>query len=112
MVARHEGELEKVKDSLERTYAIDVIAIAKDLSHREAPFEVYSEVQSKCINVDILINNAGQALFGKFIETEVERELDMVQLNIGAYVVLSKLFLRDMLIRKQWKNFKCSIDCR
>lgn len=49
------------------------------------------------------MNDAAQGLFGKFIETDLQRELDMLQLNIGAYIVLTKLYLREMITRRDGK---------
>jgi short-subunit dehydrogenase len=47
--------------------------------------------------VDVLVNDAGQGVYGEFVDTELDRELDIIQLNIGAVVVLTKLFLKDMV---------------
>ena len=48
-------------------------------------------------NIDILINNAGFGLFGLFTETDLARELEMIDLNIKAYHILTKLFLKDFV---------------
>jgi short-subunit dehydrogenase len=47
------------------------------------------------------VNDAGQGVYGKFAETDLDRELAIIQLNINALVVLTKLFLRDMLARNE-----------
>jgi len=49
--------------------------------------------------VDILINNAGFGLYGKFCVTELDRELEMIDVNVGAVHILTKLFLRDFSAR-------------
>jgi uncharacterized protein len=49
------------------------------------------------IEVEVLVNNAGQGEYGEFIETDINRELDIIQLNIGAYVILAKCFAKDMV---------------
>jgi hypothetical protein len=85
-----------------------VIPIAKDLFKRESPFEVYEEVQSKGIHIDVLVNNAGQGQYGEFIETDINRELDIIQLNISTYVILCKLFLKDMVSRGEGKILNVS----
>lgn len=74
-----------------------VIPIAKDLFTKEAAFELYEEVINKGLAVNVLVNDAGQGLYGKFIDTDILRELDIIQLNINIYVILTKLFLRDMV---------------
>jgi len=97
IVARPTAYLLEVAKELSDQYDVDVVPIAKDLFNKESPFEVYEEVQSKGLNVAVLVNNAGQGHYGRFIDTDIEKELDIIQLNIAAYIVLTKLFLRDMV---------------
>jgi len=103
IVARNQDELESTARELMDEYNIQVHTIAKDLIEKEAPFQVYEEVKAKGIQIDILVNNAGQGEYGEFIHTDIHRELDIVQLNIAAYVVLTKCFLKDMVARKEGK---------
>lgn len=99
VVARNSQELQDVSSQLAQQFSVEVVPIARDLFKREAPFEIYDEVHERGIFVDVLVNDAGQGQYGEFSETDIFRELDIIQLNIGAYVVLTKLFLRDMLER-------------
>jgi uncharacterized protein len=96
IVARDEAELTATQNQLQEK-GVDVITISKDLFEPSAPFEVYDEVKQKGIDIDILVNNAGQGVYGEFKDTDVARELDIVQLNISSVIVLTKLFLKDML---------------
>jgi uncharacterized protein len=96
--ARHEDQLSDAKKILE-VEGVEVITISKDLFHPEAPFELYEEIRNKGLKVDILVNNAGQGVYGLFEETDIRRELAIVQLNIASLTVLTKLFLQDMLDR-------------
>lgn len=98
IVARDETELRIIKAEFEQK-GVDVITMAKDLFNPEAPFELFEEIQSQNINVDILVNNAGQGEYGLFAETDIRRELAIVQLNIVSLVVLTKLFLQQMIER-------------
>ncbi len=61
--------------------------------------ELYNEVVNQGLQVDILVNNAGQGQYGLFEDTEIGRELAIIQLNVCSLVVLTKFFLRDMLQR-------------
>ncbi len=97
IVARTASKLHEIATDFSNIYGVDVIPIAKDLFEKEAPFELYEEVQAKGLQVDILVNDAGQGLYGKFVDTDIQRELDIIQLNVNTYVVLTKLFLRDMV---------------
>jgi short-subunit dehydrogenase len=99
IVSRSEVHLERVADEFTQEFGIDVITISKDLFDPENAFAVYDEVRSKSIEVDILINDAGQGQYGKFIDTDIRRELKIINLNISSLVVLTKLFLRDMVGR-------------
>jgi short-subunit dehydrogenase len=58
--------------------------------------------------VDLLVNDAGQGQYGEFVETDIYRELDIIQLNIGAYVVLTKCFLQEMVARGEGKILQVS----
>lgn len=107
LVARHESDLQNVKEELEGA-GIDVITIAKDLFIPESSFELYNEVKQKGLTVDILVNNAGQGQFGEFADTDINRELDIIQLNISSLVVLTKRFLQDMLSRRDGRILNVS----
>lgn len=103
LVARNIEKLNQLKTELEKQYKIEVYNIEKDLSVINSPLEVYEEVKSKNIQIDYLINNAGFGDIGKFSSTRWEKELRMINLNITALTQLTKLFLNDMLSRKQGK---------
>lgn len=96
IVARSESQLFATANMLKQ-YGNEVVTLSKDLFRREAPFELYQEIKDKGIFIDILVNNAGQGVYGEFITTDLERELDIIQLNINAVVVLTKLFLKEMV---------------
>lgn len=108
IVARNQEELERLAGELAGQYQIEVVPLAKDLFKRESPFEVYQEIKNKGIQIDVLVNDAGQGQYGEFVDTDINRELDIIQLNIGAYVILCKLFLQDMVIRDEGKILNVS----
>lgn len=68
-----------------------------DLSKEKNCYQLYQELKTE--NVDILINNAGFGDSGNFTETSLNKELDMINLNIKAYHILTKLFLKDFTKR-------------
>lgn len=103
LVSRSQDDLNRVATELQQQYGVTVTCLAKDLFRREAPFEVYEEVKAQGIQIDVLVNNAAQGQYGEFTETDIERELDMIQLNIGAYVVLTKKYLQEMVARNEGK---------
>ena len=67
--------------------------IPADLSKPEECYRLYCE--AKKYDIDILVNNAGFGLFGKFAETDLEREINMISVNVTAVHILQKLFLKD-----------------
>jgi len=103
IVARNTAELSSTATELQQQYGIEVVPIAKDLFKRESPAEVYEEVKAKGIQIDVLVNDAGQGQYGEFVETDINRELDIIQLNIGSLVSLTKFFLQDMVARGEGK---------
>lgn len=108
IVARSEQELNTCANELKQQYGVEVLPIAKDLFNREAPNEVYAEIKAKGIQVDVLVNDAGQGQYGEFVDTDIDRELDIVQLNIGAYLMLTKSFLKEMVARGNGKILNVS----
>lgn len=108
IVSRRQNELDLLADQFKQEYGIEVIPIGKDLFLKESPFELYEETKNRGINVDILINNAGQGQYGEFIETDIYRELDIIQLNICSYVVLTKFYLKDMVARNEGRILNVS----
>lgn len=97
LVARHEADLNQTAQELKSEFRVSVTTIAKDLFRPDAPFEVYGEVKARSINIGTLVNDAGQGQYGQFKDTDLKRELNIIQLNICSLVVLTKLFLKDML---------------
>ena len=99
LVARQQNRLDAVARELSAQYGIQATAIAKDLFRPEAAEELYREVQSRGIQVDILVNDAGQGEWGEFHTTDLQRQLDIIQLNIVSLTALTHLFLQDMTAR-------------
>ena len=91
LVARRKDRLEKIKEDLK----VNVKIINLDLINTKNVYALYDKVKNE--NIDILINNAGFGLFGHFIDTDLERELEMIDLNIKTYHILTKLFLKDFV---------------
>jgi len=107
LVARDEADLTITRNEL-LELGVDVQMISKDLFDKQAPFELYDEICSKGFDVDILVNNAGQGQYGEFSETNIYRELSIIQLNISSLVVLTKLFLQDMIKKGNGKIMNLS----
>ena len=92
LVARRRQRLIDLKREITGKYDVRARIFCHDLSDTEECKELFDEVSR--INVDILINCAGFGVFGKFTETDLDRELEMIDVNIKAVHILTKLFLR------------------
>lgn len=103
LVALEPDLLTQAASELRQQYGIEVTTIAKDLFQRDAPFEVYHEIKAKGLRINVLVNDAGQGQYGTFDTTDINRELDIIQLNIGAYVVFTKLYLQEFKARNEGK---------
>lgn len=95
LVARRKTKLEKLVKEL----GDKATFIVKDISSTYNCMELYNEVKNE--NIDILINNAGFGMFGNFNETNLEKELDMIDLNVKSLHTLTKLFLKDFIKKDQ-----------
>lgn len=89
LVSRNKKELEKVANSVKTKVQIEVF----DLSNKENCIELFNKHK----NIDLLINNAGYGLFGEFSKTSLDKELNMIDLNINAVHILTKLYLQEMI---------------
>ncbi len=87
------GRNEQVLKEMAAAFGNDTRYIALDLGERDAPHALYRFC--KGLRIDLLINNAGYGLFGRFTETPLEQELDLIDVNIRALHILTKLFLCD-----------------
>ncbi len=87
------GRNEQALHELQQKLPVPTETIVLDLSKEQAPFQLYEFCRGK--HVDLLVNNAGFGVFGKFSETALDDELEMLQVNIRALHILTKLFLRE-----------------
>jgi short-subunit dehydrogenase len=100
IVARDRDELDTTAGEL-RASGIQVETIAKDLSKMDEAFALCRELGDR--QIDVLVNDAGQGVYGLFKDNDVQRELDIVHLNICATVILTKHFVQQMAARGEGK---------
>ncbi|MGV3559199.1 SDR family NAD(P)-dependent oxidoreductase [Larkinella arboricola] len=104
LVARSSDGLKEIAGEYEQQFGITVTSIAKDLADPKAPEEIYDETQRNGIRVDVLVNNAGMGEYGMFAnETDLQKELSIIQINATSLVHLTKLYLKDMVQRNDGK---------
>ena len=103
IVSRTAQDLEKTASQLSSQYGVQVTPIAKDLFEPEAAFELYREVKAKGIEINVLVNDAGQGVYGLFADSDIRRQLSIIQLNVSSLTSLTYLFLKDMVARNEGK---------
>ena len=103
LIARNKSKLEEIKKELEEQYKVSVYLIIKDLSEINAAQEIYNETTEQKIQIDYLINNAGFGDYGMFTETDWNKELQMINLNMTTLTHFTKLYLQDMVLRGRGK---------
>jgi short-subunit dehydrogenase len=100
LVARQEGKLRALASELQAGgVRADVVAV--DLGKAGAAGTLADEIDRRGLAVDMLVNNAGFGLFGKFVETPLATELEMIQLNVVTLTELTKRCLPAMVARRQ-----------
>jgi len=91
LVSRDEARLKETASKI-KTH-VDIYPT--DLTRKENCFRLYDKYKDD--NVVLLVNGAGFGLFGNTWETDIQKELKMIDLNITAVHILTKLFLQDMV---------------
>lgn len=91
VVARRIEKLNELKKKCNTSVEI----ISLDLSIVENAYKLYEKTKNK--EIEVVINNAGFGIFGEFYKTNLENELNMIDLNIKCLHVLTKLYLKDMI---------------
>lgn len=100
LTARNRDTLEAVAGTIEGKHGVKVTVIADDLTDPDAPQRLFDAVAAENIDIHFLVNNAGFGLGGEFVDTDVRRELEMVQVNIVALIQLAKMYLPAMIKRR------------
>lgn len=96
LVARSQNKLRELCSELSSAHGVKADFLAIDLTENEADARCFAETERLGIDVDLLINNAGFGSMGDFAKLDIERELEMIRLNIGALVGLTHRYLGPM----------------
>jgi short-subunit dehydrogenase len=100
LVARNEENLRQTAAEMEAISSqIHTHIIVADLFDPAAAEKVYSKTRDLGITIDVLVNDAGQGEWGRFTETALQRERDLINLNILSLVSLTKYYLKEMEAR-------------
>jgi short-subunit dehydrogenase len=99
VVARHRGPLAELGKELAREHRSRVAVMPMDLTAASAPRKLFAAVARRGLAVDVLVNNAGVAVFDRFIDNDLGTQLRLVQLNVMAVTALTRLFVPTMVAR-------------
>jgi len=99
LVARRLDILQKMKVELSTVHGIDVQCFEVDLSIPHEAIDLFENVKLSNLKVSHLVNNAGFGNYGTILETSLEEEMDMINVNVSSLVILTKLFAKDMANR-------------
>ncbi len=100
LVARSEKALHELCDELMLKHHITAHYVVLDLSEVGSDIKLYEEIERHGFEIDWLINNAGFGSVGDFSKLEIDRELQMIRLNVAALVAITHRFLQPMRVRK------------
>ncbi len=99
LVARSGGALNALADELRAAPKSQVQVLTADLAEPAAPARIFGHLRTAGVKVDVLVNNAGFGAFGPFAQLPLERQMEMVQVNLTALTHLTRLFLPGMIER-------------
>ncbi len=100
LTARNRDALEAAAGAIEGKYGVRADVIALDLRNPDAADQLYQTISNQKLEIGILVNNAGFGLGGEFLETDLQREVEMIQVNVIAVTQLTKLFAAGMVRRR------------
>jgi uncharacterized protein len=99
LVARSKEKLLQLADELRSKHGVEVVVLRKDLADSAAPQAIIDELAARNMPVDVLVNNAGFGAVGPVATLPLEKQLEMIQVNVTSLTHLTRLFLPGMIER-------------
>ena len=97
LAARGVARMQALADELQERFKVGVTVMGADLQTNDGAARLHADVKARGIVLSALVNNAGYGAFGEFKDSALPQELAMMQLNMNTVVVLTKLFMPDLL---------------
>jgi uncharacterized protein len=101
LTGRAHDSLESLAVDLRRRHGVRVETISKDLAEPSAAREIFEAAKRHDLDIEILVNNAGLGVQGPLLLADLDEQLRILQVNVGALLQLTRLFLPAMVARGQ-----------
>jgi short-subunit dehydrogenase len=99
LVARRRDRLEDLAAELRKQHGVEVRVMAADLGRADAPQAIVDSLTREAVTPDVLVNNAGFGLLGPVAELDLDRQMEMIRVNVAALTHLTRLLLPGMIER-------------
>lgn len=99
LLARSTDALDELADTLTSTFDVEAPVLTADLSEPGVAHDIVSELRGRGLTIDVLVNNAGVGARGAFSDLDLQRQIDMIRVNVTALTHLTRLLLPEMLER-------------
>lgn len=93
LVARREEQLHEVGERCRDRYGVDYTALPMDLTEEDAPEELHDACAGRDLDVSVLVNNVRIGSYGRFVESDLAWQRDLLRLNVELPTTLTRLFL-------------------
>lgn len=101
LVARRQERLESLARDLSVAHGVSARVIVADLAEAGAAVRIADEIEREKISVEVLVNNAGLGVYGRFFETDLAKQLEVIQVNVAALTDLTGRILPGMVARRR-----------
>jgi short-subunit dehydrogenase len=99
LVARRKNRLVELAERIERDQRVKAYAVEADLSSLEGAKRLVTDVAALGLELDCLVNNAGFGVYGKMVDADIDRTLEMVELNVVSLTYLTHHYVKEMVAR-------------
>lgn len=109
IVSKYEEEMDEASELLLDLYPeTDLLLLQQDLTENDAAQIVYDYTKEHNLHIDVLVNNAGFGCYGFVNEIDMQREMDMLKVNVVCVHQMTRLFLKDMVAKDEGKILNLS----
>ncbi len=101
LTGRNEAELDKVAKACSAEFDVQTRVVPADLSRPESVDALIEAISTSATDYEVLVNNAGFGVHGDFAVTDVEKEVELIHVQLAAMLRLTKAVLPGMILRRR-----------